>query len=94
MSHVNSIYANSIHADSTNIKTKNQHDMYESSLLHKIMSWDSHDTRASTIYAAAQASTCSTRTTLTYNNVSSVRTQYLLPVPNYGTNNPTSPSYA
>ena len=67
--------------------------MYDSRLLHKIMSWDSHDPRASTISTSAQASTFYTRTTMAYNNVPSVRTQSLVPVPNYRKNNPTSPSY-
>ena len=55
------------------------------------MSWGSHDLCSSTISTAAQASKFSTRTHLAHNIVLSVRTQYMVPIPHYRTNEPPSP---
>ena len=60
----------------------------------KKMPLGSHDLCTSTIYVTSQSSTFSTRTPLAHNNVSSVHTQYLVPVTHHGKNDPPSPFMA
>ena len=100
---VQSNHANSNHTDLiteklTNIKLKNQHDLYNYCSLQKMMSWESHDTQASTISVTEQAIKFSTRTIMAYKNVSLEHTHYTVPVQRYKqkltyrTSNPLSPS--
>ena len=76
-----------------NEQTRNKEiNMIWPTLVHKrIMSWGSHDLCTSTISTTAQASTFSTRTYLEHNIVLSVRTQYMVPILHYRTNEPPSP---
>ena len=60
--HADSNHSDLIPSDSKNIKPKNQHDLDKYCLLHKIMSWNSHDSQANTNDTTAQSSTFSTRT--------------------------------
>ena len=65
--HSDSIHFDLITAESTNIKPNNQHYMSDSRLLLKIMSWEFHDLRPSTISTTAQVGTFSTTKFLAQN---------------------------
>ena len=62
MNHANSIRTDSNHANSTKIEPTNQHNLGDYHLLHKIMSWNSHDPQANTNYVTPQSSKISMRT--------------------------------
>ena len=72
------------------MEPKNQHDMpdlqFIQSILYRTHESKIYDMCASIISITARASTFSTITYLTHNNLSLVRTPFILPVPHCGTN--------
>ena len=83
LNHADLTYPDSIPANLKNIEPKNQHDLADSCSLQKIMLWGSHYLRTSTIYVISQASTFSMRIPMAHNNMSSVHTHSMVPVPHY-----------
>ena len=65
-------HTDSNHADSTTIGPKNQHDSEKCILLHKMISWDSHDSQAIRFH---------TTTPQAHNNVSELHAQSMLTLP-------------
>ena len=84
-------------SNSTNIELKNQHDTSDIHSLQNTLLWDSRvntnsDLRSNIISTTAHASKLSTKKYLAHNNLSLVRTQYTVHIPNFRINDPPPPS--